>query len=237
MLTVLARDSMEETKGPSPLPGLKARSCWYYGCFTIGMMILIVVLSIYLGGRYFLKTFVSEYTSEAGIDLPKSALSETNWESLRARVQTFLESLERTNGAVWLELSSDEINALIERDPHLQVFKGRLYVTLESETARCQFSYPLEGLGAHAILHGRYLNGKAQLVPNLVNGKIYLTLLNIEVNGKTVPDTVKPGLQAHNLMQTLNDDSASQAVIHHLSGITIQKGKILVAAKGAHVPP
>jgi hypothetical protein len=221
----------------SPGPDAKARGCWYYGCFTLGMMLLVAFLSIFLGGRYFLKTFVREYTSEKPVELPKSDISEEGWGRLQARLRAFHEGLDGTNGVVWLELSAMEINALIARDPVFAEFKDHLVVTLDGETAKCQFSYLLERLGAHKILHGRYLNGSAQLTPNLVGGKIYLTLLNIQINGKTVPDTVKPGLQAHNLAGNFNDGTGGAAVVRRLAGITIQKGKVLVAARGARTKP
>ena len=232
MLRLFVSDNLQVKGAPGP-PVLKASSCWYYVCFVLGTMVLVTFLSIFLGGRYFLKNFVAQYTSEKPMALPKAAVSETDWNSLRARVDAFHNSLTHTNGDVWLELTADDLNALIERDARFAGFKDHLYVTLEGETAKCRFSYLLERLGAHKILHGRYLSGEAQLVPNLVNGKIYLTLLNIEINGKTVPDTVKPGLQAHNLAQSFNEDPEAKAFIARLAGITIQKAKVLVAAKGS----
>ncbi len=196
------------------------------------MMLVVGFLSIYLGGRYFLKTFVAEYTSPTRVELPVSAMPEEEWKALQTRIAAFNEGLTRGGGDVRLELGAEELNALVARDPRLAEFKGRLWITLEQGTAKCRFSYLLERLGAQKILHGRYLNGEADLALNLVKGQVYLTLLNIKINGKTVPDTVKPGLQAHNLADGLNNDPAASGLIHQLRSLEIQSGKLVMTAQG-----
>jgi hypothetical protein len=223
---------MADVASPETAQDRRARGCWWYGCLTLGMMLLIGVLSIYFGGRYFYKTFVAEYTSQTGVVLPASNLSEAGWTNLEARLAAFESDIARTNALVPIELTGDEINALIERDPKYAMFKGHLHVSIDTNTAACQFSFLSERLGAQRVLHGRYLNGKAKLVPNLVNGKVYLTLLDAEINGKTVPDSVKPGLQANNLAEALNANSATGAMIRRFQSVGIQKGKLLIVAKG-----
>lgn len=221
-----------EIQGSPPPPVSRAQSCWYFGCLTIGTMLVVGFLSIYLGGRYFLRTFIAEYTSATRVELPVSAISEERWKGLQARVAAFNQAAESGKGEARLELAAEDINALIARDPRLAEFKGSLWVDLEKEKAKCRFSYLLERLGAKKILHGRYLNGEADLISNLVNGQIYLTLLDIKINGKSVPDTVKPGLQAHNLAEGFNNDPGSSPMIHRLSEVRIHEGKLFLTANG-----
>jgi hypothetical protein len=219
----------QQNSEPSRVPN--ARSCWYYGCFTLGMMLLVGFLSIYFGGRYFLKTFVAEYTSEKADPLPRVEMDDASWNALKGRIADFSKALRESKEDAVLELSADDLNALIQKDPQFSEFSGHLFVSFEGEKASCKFSYLLERLGAQKILHGRFLNGTAELVPNMVNGELFLTLLNVQINGKTVPDSVKPGLQAHNLAANFNSDEKSRPFLHRVRGISIQRGKVIIVVR------
>ena len=82
--------------------------------------------------------------------------------------------------ATRIELTADEINALLAAD---QKLRGNAFVTIEDNTAHFQISYPV---GEGRWLRGRYINAQCtvQSAPSRKPEEAHIT--NIVVNGRPV---------------------------------------------------
>ena len=107
------------------------------GCFAKGCLIL-VVFGILLGlsfvaGTYYASRFLrTEYFSAAHERLPISHASVEDEQAVRTRWNAF-EKAARAHEPARIELSADDLNALIASDPKL---RGDAFVSIEDNTAR-----------------------------------------------------------------------------------------------------
>src|SRR5215831_13228140 len=93
----------------------KRRGCLFYGCLTAFVLMLLVLLGLLVGGRV-LKKMYTDFTDDHPIPLPAVKLSDAEVKELRKRVDDFRQSVRAGKPTKPLELSPDEINALIATD-------------------------------------------------------------------------------------------------------------------------
>jgi hypothetical protein len=123
-----------------------------------------------------------------------------------------------------LELTSDDINALIDDEPDL---KGKIYVNVEGDKVKGQVSIPLEKVGL-PMLRGRYLNGEADVKASLSDGVLLVTLDSLEVNGKKVPEDFMKGIRTQNMAKDMYKDEKSAEMLRKLERLEVKDGKIIL---------
>lgn len=158
------------------------------GCFAKGCLILVVFFVLlglaFVGGTYFAAKYLrTEYFSMHHERLPASQAPVEEEEAVRARWDAF-ERSARAHEPARIELSADDLNALIASEPKLG---GNAYVTIEDNTAHLQLSMPL---GKARWLRGRYINAQCsvQSAPSAKPEDAHIT--SIIVNGRPVGDEV-----------------------------------------------
>jgi hypothetical protein len=129
-------------------PVKRRRGCFFYGCLTGTILLLVVLAGLLLGYLKILNTF----TDTKPAPLPTANMSDAEMAQVRQRVDAFRENIRSARSTPPLSLSADELNALIATDPNLQAFKGELYVTIEDNQVKGQVSVPTSqiGLGIYA---------------------------------------------------------------------------------------
>jgi hypothetical protein len=90
----------------------------------------------------------------------------------------------RAHTADRIELSADEINALIESEPKL---RGKAYVAIDGDTAHLQLSFPLHEF---RLLRGRYMNADCTVQSPPDSNPAHARVTSILVNGKSVGEDV-----------------------------------------------
>lgn len=155
------------------------------GCFAKGCLILIVfgvlLCLAFVAGTYYAARFLrtSEYFSNDHERLPISHASVEEENAVRARWNAF-DKAARAHEAARIELSADDINALIATDPTV---RGDAYVTIEDNIAHLQVSFPI---GQRWWMPGRYLNAQCS-VQSASSGKPEdARITSIIVNGRPV---------------------------------------------------
>jgi hypothetical protein len=83
-----------------------------------------------------------------------------------------------------IELTADEINALIEGDPQL---RGKGFVTVANNAGRVRVSIPLDQF---FMLGGRYLNGEATIQPSPDGDPMKARITNVLLANQAVPDNI-----------------------------------------------
>jgi len=154
------------------------------GCFAKGCLILVVFFILlglaFVGGTYFAAKYLrTEYFSSHQERLPANRPTVEEEEAVRARWEAF-EKAAHAHEAARIELSADDLNALIASEPKL---RGNAYVTIEDNTAHLQLSMPL---GKARWLTGRYINAQCS-VQSAPSAKPEAALItSIIVNGRPV---------------------------------------------------
>src|SRR3954466_4867287 len=138
----------------------KRRGCLFYGCLTGFVFLLLILFGGLLGTRYF-KKMVPDFTEDKPLPLPAVKMSDTEMQQVRKRVDDFRTSVRAGKPTPPLELTADEINALIATDPDLAPFKGKVYILgIDGNQLKARLSVPMEDL-ALPVFRNRFLNGDA----------------------------------------------------------------------------
>lgn len=209
----------------------KGRGCLFYGCLGLVVLFVVGAVGLYFGTRFVLNKAVSIYTSTSPAALPKVTISDDEFSVLQKRVADFSAVVKNPTNAASLTLSSDEVNALIAKDPGFSAFNNKLHVAIEGNQLKGTVSWPLDELGI-SKLKGRYVNGMAGLKAALVNGQLIVNLDSLAVNGKTLPESVMQGLRAENLAKDLNKDPKKAEFIRKFENFEIKDGKLTLKVKG-----
>jgi hypothetical protein len=149
---------------------------------------------------------------------------------LHDRVDTFRESVRDGEAVAPLELSPDELNALIETDPSLAALKNHLFVSITNSQLRAQISFPAEDLGL-VRLRGRYINANGVFNVGLTNGELLITAESLTAKGRPVPRIFMREIATENLAGKLNDDPRAAVGLKRLQSIQVKDGKLVIVPK------
>src|SRR5438128_1487399 len=128
------------------------------GCFAKGCLILIaffVLLGLaFIGGTFFAVRYLrTAYFPTMHVQLPATAATEQEQQLVRARWDSF-EKAARTHQPARIEMTADDLNALIASEPKL---RGKAYVSIDKNVGRLQVSIPLDAV---RWLRGHYINAE-----------------------------------------------------------------------------
>ena len=197
------------------------------GCFAKGCLILIaffVLLAIaFVGGTYLAMRYLrSEYFSTTQMQLPRPAASEQAQAAARARWDAF-ELAARAHQPARIELTADDINALIASEPKL---RGRADVSIEENIGHLRVSMPLDEL---RWLRGHYLNAECTVQSGAGGDPAAARITGIIVNGQPVGDDVlRWQYRSWSLHRYISDWSND----NNLERFEISNGKVVLQTKG-----
>lgn len=207
----------------------RRRGCLFYGCLT-GTVCLVAILLALLLGLHQLKKFIAEYTDPQPMPLPTVQMPPEQLDQLQRRIDAFKDAVRSGRPTAPLELSSDEINALIATDPNLRAVKDKLYVMMDDGHLRAQISMPLAQLGL-AILKHRYLNGTAAFAVSIQDGNLAVTAQSVHIKGKPLPWIYMDKLRSQNLAANVNNDPHASVALNRLQSIQVKNGKLILVPK------
>ncbi|MGE5734645.1 MAG: hypothetical protein ACM34E_06110, partial [Acidobacteriota bacterium] len=153
---------------PSSPPAKARHGCYFYGCIA-GIVCMVAILVAFLLGVHMFKKVLNEYTDTKPVPLPRSELTAAQVEELQHRIDAFQDAVSTGRPTPPLELTSQELNAIISTRADFQGLSNKVYLTIEGEKLNAQVSMPMEQIGLR-MFHGRYLNGEASLSVALDRG-------------------------------------------------------------------
>jgi len=212
----------------------KRRGCFFYGCITVFILMVVVGIAGFFAIRYGLNkltAFVEQYTDTTPMILPTVQMSPTDYQQLDKRVTAFADAVNARKATPALVLAGDEFNALIANNPAWKGLKGKVYVTMEGDQIKGKVSIPMDDLAQApglSRLKGRYLNGSAALKVSLANGVLMVTLQSLEAKGQSPPTQVMAQLQSVNFAQNATQDPKTQEMIGRLESIEVKDGKLTI---------
>jgi hypothetical protein len=158
------------------------------GCFGRGCLILIVFI-LFLAAAFAAGTFLAvrylrtSYFVTRPAELPASNATDQERETARVKWYDF-ERAARAHTASRIELTADELNALIASEPDL---RGKAFVSIEANTARVQLSIPLSFT---RLMRGRYMNAECTVQSDPDGDPANAHITSVIVNGKPVAEDV-----------------------------------------------
>ena len=211
----------------------KGRGCLFYACITIVVVIIALFVGTYLGTRHALNTVITKYTSSAPVEVPALGLSPEERTRRLALLQTNLQTNLRSGGVVTLD--EIDLNLLLAQSPDLQKFADQIHLAIETNLLKAQVSIPLDQFAEwkkvatrfrSKQLTGRYLNATLVLQPAFENNNLQLDLLDVQVNGESLPDTFTGKIQLETLTQEANRDPDVRRVLDQISAISMENNQV-----------
>jgi|ERR1039458_8006966 hypothetical protein len=219
---------------PPSAPSPKKHGCFFYGCITSLILLLVLAVGLVLGTHYALKyvnRMVVEYTDTNPAPLPSADLSVDGMKGLLERINAFSQTLDEHSNAAPLVLTGPEVNALLANRPELAPWKGKFVVTFDGSQTKAQISLPLETFKIPMLdTKGRYLNGRGAFDVTLDNGILSVVVASLEVKGKPVSPQFLAGLQKQNLAASANGGT-NGSVFDQIDSLQVTNSTLVVKAK------
>jgi hypothetical protein len=210
-------------------PVKRQHGCLFYGCIA-GAVCLVAILVAFLLGLHMVKKALNQFTDTKPMPLPVVQMSQAQIDEVQKRFDAFTDAVGAGRSTPSLELTSDEINALIANRPGLSAAKGKLYLTVQDGRLQAQISLPMDQVGL-PMLKGRYLNGTSTFAVSLQNGILFVTPVEILVKGKPLPGVYMDKMRQQNFATGINNDSQASVALNRLQSIEVTDGKLILVPK------
>jgi hypothetical protein len=215
----------------------KRRGCFFYGCMTCLVLMLVVGLTAFFGVRYAvhrINAFIAEYTDTQPMALPKEEMPAAELDQLKKRFAAFHDAVQAHSNTPPLILTGPEINALLVSAPEMKDFKDRFHVALEGNQIKGQVSLPLDAFFKIPLIDtkGRYLNGVGVFKAVLTNNLFSITTDALEVRGKPLPEIYMAQLRNKNLVENMQANT-NETMVSQAESLEIKDGKLILQPKKA----
>jgi hypothetical protein len=214
-------------------PPKRRKGCLFYGCLTLTAC-FVLFLVLLLAGLYQFRRVVYQYTDSSPMTLPTLNMTAEQMDAVQRRVETFKDAVNGGRSTPPLELTADDINALIQKDAEFKPFRGRLYVTgLEDGKGKMAGSVKLGDM-RFIVFRNRYLNGTATIGVSFQNGILGITPEELTTKGKPLPGQVMDKIRSMHIASRVNDDARASVALNRLQSIEIRDGKLILTPKEQH---
>jgi hypothetical protein len=204
-----------------PPPQRHGVGCFVKGCLILVVFVILLALS-FVAGYYFAQKH--EYFSTHHEPLPTSHATVEEENEVRARWDAF-ETAAKANETARIELSADDVNALIASEPKL---RGNAYVAVDGSTGHLQISMPL---AKGRWFHGRYVNAQCSVQSGTDGKPQDVRISSIMVNGRPVGDEVLEW--RYGALPSFRSFIASWFGETNLKTLEISDGKVILESKNA----
>jgi hypothetical protein len=198
------------------------------GCFAKGCLILIVFfiflgVAIIGGTIYGVRYLRHNYFPVTNVQLPANTSTEPEQELARSKWYSF-ERTARAHAQARIEMTADEVNALIASEPKL---RGKAYVSINDNIGHLRVSVPLDEV---RWLKGHYLNAECTVQSSVSGNPAGTRITSIVINGHTVSDdALNFQYRPWSLRRYLSDWTER----NHLKTFEIRAGKVILESKGS----
>lgn len=207
-----------------PLPPVqKGMGCFAKGCLILLVFFIVLGIATIGGTIYGVRYLRHNYFPTTNVELPPNTSTAQEQQAASQKWSSF-ERAARTHTAAHIEMTADELNALIASDRNL---RGRAYVTINDNIGHLRVSIPLNEV---TWLRGHYVNGEC-IVQSAVDGNpVDARITSIVLNGRRISD------DALNLQYppwSLRRYLFNWAETNDLKRFEIRGGKLILETKGS----
>jgi hypothetical protein len=207
----------------------RRRGCLFFVLVAGAISVVMLAFGAYFGLRY-AHQLVNRLTDAQAAVLPTVQLPETRMFQLHDKVDTFRDAVRDGEVTAPLELSAEELNALIGSDPAFKVLKNHLFVMIEGSQLSAQISFRAEDLGLMR-LQGRYVNATGNFHVAMKTNELWITAQSLAVRGEPIPRNIMREVAAENLAERFNDDPRAAAGLKKIDSIEVKDGKLVIVPK------
>jgi len=210
-------------------PRRKGLGCFARGCLTLLIFAIVLAIAGFAGlywglhrnSALFYGSFWLAKTrsiAEAATPLPEFNASDQQIQLVQERWQDF-EQKTRAGQAAEIELSADDINALIATSDDL---RGKVFASIEGNRLRLQASLPIGGVLGRP---GYYFNGDVIIELKDAQSLDSAQFSRITINGEQIPtDFLDWKYRSRQLREYLTD----QRNAYEIGAIEIRDSKIIL---------
>jgi hypothetical protein len=163
-----------------PPPQRHGTGCFVKGCLILAVFFILLGLA-FVAGYYYAQRHEHFATQHESLPISQATIEEEN--AVRARWDAF-EKAAQAKEPARIELTADEVNALIASEPKL---RGNAYVAIDGNTARLQISMPL---AKRQWLDKRYINAQCSVQSGPNQNPEDVRISSIVLNGRPVGEEV-----------------------------------------------
>lgn len=218
-----------------PQPPKPRKGCLFYGCLTLAVLSLAVLVGGGLG-LYFLyqkvEALVETHAAAGPMELPPAHYTAVDQQQFDARLDAFVAGMDEGKPTVPLVLRGEDLNMLLASSPDLKALANGIRARVEGDEIRGLVSLKLGDLGA-PFFKDRYLNGEAAFKVAFTNGMLRVTASELRVNGKALPEEYLAALREHNLAEGVNQNPEVSQTLEKIASIEVKDGAVQVAPKTA----
>jgi hypothetical protein len=206
-------------------PRRKGLGCFGRGCLILLVFVIVLAIACFAGMYWGLHRhsalfygFYWRWIAEAPTPVPEFNASDQQIQLVLERWQDF-EQKTRAGQAAEIELSADDINALIATTEGV---RGKVFVSIDGAQLRLQASLPIGGVLGRP---GYYFNGDVIIELNGAQSLDSPQFSRITINGEQVPtDFLNWKYRSRHLREYL----AEQRNAYEIGTIEIRDGKIIL---------
>lgn len=206
----------------SARPVSKRRRWWFYA-LAAGAGLALMVVAVLVALLLYARSMLVEYTSSQPKPVTRITITKDDVDSLVFRWQRFHDEVNLGRSPPPFVMSSKDLNAFISMIPR---FSGRVYLDLEGDRLRADFTLPLRQ-AIRGAPGGRHVNGSAWLKMTLGEDQFpKLEIESLKLNGKSPPGWIESGDYGHLLngvLRVLEDER----FLAQLQDIEIREGKLI----------
>lgn len=201
--------------------------CFAYGCITVVILAVVGIVAVSYWAKNAFDGLVDTYTDAAPLELPIVEIADADLGELKDRVDVFRKAVDENESEARLELTADELNALILHDSQLEDLKGKVYLDIKDKQLVGEISLPLGELDV-PFGEGRYLNGYGVFDVSLGRRGLKVFVKALEVNGNSLPEEFMGGLMGENLLKNAKFDDDTEAFLERLRTFEILEDRVLL---------
>ncbi len=200
---------MNDDSLPPPLPVQPARRPRGLGCFIKGCLLTITILMLCGVGLgtigFFIVKSGQAYFSEQQVPTRISDATDEQYEAVLAKLQPFGQAMNEGHAAS-VELTADDLNTLIARQPLLRALRGQVYVDIVAGQLVADLCLPATRNDAPSQY---FINARATLDASFASDKFTFALrhaapLNGEAKEGLLPSMLREPWFLQNYSELIN---------------------------------
>ncbi|MDF1657128.1 MAG: hypothetical protein P1U58_05920 [Verrucomicrobiales bacterium] len=228
---------------PAPSGGSSSGSGkkWGIGC-GIGCLVVLVIGAILgiVGFNYAKKavvTFVENSTSEMPVELEAPLIAPETIESAVKRFDEFSVAMENGDVTGPIELTDEDINALIANHPKFSAVSDSMVVSIEGDQLTSEVSVSLNDLDIPEsfisdAIAGKFFNGEVTLRAQMQGGQPALFIDGLSIGGKPIPAQFMSELSKENILKEASSDPELKPYLDKIGDLRVESGKLIIAPAG-----
>jgi hypothetical protein len=198
----------------------KRRGCFFWGCLSAGILLLLLIGVV--GFLFYM--FRDKFTEPAPRPVPVHQPKPGEYEEIKSRIARF-DQAAQANQPAQLELTADDLNALMAGDKDLKELSGKAFVRIEGKEATLDVSIPLKEV---PLMGERWFNGTVSVDVSLEDGKLSVTPTKAVIKGEQVSEKILDSFKVPDFASRVKDPKFQEG-LKKIKSLEVRDGKIVIS--------